>query len=305
MKYTQILCLFAFLMFSCTPVHAGATEAFESAVSNGIKAFFVNVADTLFNVGGTSNVTEAVKDEKGYVIGSVFKVATYKNDPYQNKTVQDMRDKTSLIGVFLFVIFVFYGGARTALSGGNVRVLDKLEQSFEKSPLGAYKDNLIIGFIAVFFVHYGFKFLIMLNDALTVQSMYGSLDLISFNLDNWVMYFAMSICYAVELGFFIMRILVQDLLSGSDILIGALFALGITRELGFTIVKYFAKVTLMQFLIVLLTSFGVAIIESSSYGKPLGYIILTTCLAIISAGILFGFVTVFKTSKMIVKGTMV
>jgi hypothetical protein len=292
-------------MFSCTPVHAGATEAFESAVSNGIKAFFVNIADTLFNVGGTSNVTEAVKNDKGYVIGSVFKVATYKNDPYNNKTVQDMREKTSLIGIFLFVIIVFFGGARTALSCGNVNILDRIEQSFKKSPLSAYKDNLIIGFVAIFFVHYGFKFLIMLNDALTVQSMYGSLDLISFNLDNWVMYFAMSVCYAVELSFFVMRILVQDLLSGSDILIGSLFALETTREAGFTIVKYFAKVTFLQFIIVLLTSFGIAIIESSDFAKPLGYIVLTICLAVISAGLMFGFTAVFKTSKTAIKGVVI
>src|SRR5674476_803703 len=49
------------------------TTVLTVSVTEGIKAFFVNIADSLFNIGGSSNETELVKDNYGYAVGSVFK----------------------------------------------------------------------------------------------------------------------------------------------------------------------------------------------------------------------------------------
>jgi hypothetical protein len=93
----------------------------------------------------------------------------------------------------------------------------------------------------------------------------------------------------------------MDLIAGSDILLGALFAFSFTRGLAIETVKYFAKITLLQFIIVLLTAFGISIINESAYGQPLGYLCLITILVIISGGIVFGFSKIFSASKTIIR----
>ena len=85
------------------------TTVLTVSVTDGIKAFFVSIADSIFNIGGSTNETELVKNKYGYAVGSVFKIATYSNDPYDSPTVQAMRDRTTVIGVFIF-IFIFFMG---------------------------------------------------------------------------------------------------------------------------------------------------------------------------------------------------
>jgi hypothetical protein len=134
--------------------------------------------------------------------------------------------------------------------------------------------------------------------------MYSVLDAIPLSIDNWVMYLAMSVCYGLESVFFMIRIIMMDLIAGSDILLGALFAFSFTRGLAIETIKYFAKITLLQFIIVLLTAFGISIIEALPTGKPLGYLCLILILVIISGGIVFGFKKIFSVSKIAIKGVL-
>jgi peptidoglycan/LPS O-acetylase OafA/YrhL len=134
--------------------------------------------------------------------------------------------------------------------------------------------------------------------------MYSVLDAIPMSLDNWVMYLAMSVCYGLESVFFTMRIILMDLIAGSDILIGALFAFSFTREMSMETIKYFGKITLLQFIIVLLTAFGISIIESLPTGKPLGYLCLILILVVVSGGLVFGFSRIFSASKTVIKGVI-
>jgi hypothetical protein len=274
----------------------------EEMVSNGIKAFFVNVADNIFNIGGSTNETTTVKNKYGYAVGSVFKISTYNNDPYINDVVNAMRKKTAIIGVFIFTLYVFYGAACVNLSCGGMGLFERVQYMVSKAPIDEYKTTLIIAFGAIFCIHYIFRFIILFNQAVTTEAMYSVLDAIPLSVDNWVMYLAMSICYGLESIFFMIRIIMMDLIAGSDILLGALFAFSFTRGLAIETVKYFAKITLLQFIIVLLTAFGISIINETAYGQPLGYLCLIVILVIISGGIVFGFSKIFSVSKTIIRG---
>jgi len=273
------------------------TTVLTVSVKDGIIAFFVDIADSIFNIGGSTNETEAVKNRYGYAVGSVFKIATYENDPYQSPTVQAMRDKTTVIGVFIFILYVFYGAACVNLSCGGMGLFERVQYMVTKTPIDEYKSTLIIAFGAIFFIHYIFRFVLLFNQAITTEAMYSVLDAIPMTLDNWVMYLAMSVCYGFESVFFMIRIIMMDLIAGSDILLGALFAFSFTRGIAIETVKYFAKITLLQFIIVLLTAFGVLIIEALPAGKPLGYFCLMLILVVVSGGIVFGFSRIFSATK--------
>jgi hypothetical protein len=280
------------------------TTVLEKSVTDGIKGFFIGAADSVFNIGGSSNESTNVKNNYGYAVGSVFKIATYSNDPYESPTVQAMRARTAVIGVFLFVLYVFYGAACVNLSCGGGGVFERAQYILTQTPFSEYKNTLIRTFGAIFLTHYLFKFIILFNQAVTTQAMYSVLDAIPFQLDNWVMYLAMSVCYGLESVFFTMRIILMDLIAGSDILIGALFAFSFTREMSMETIKYFGKITLLQFVIVLLTAFGITIIESLPTGKPLGYLCLILILVVVSGGLVFGFSRIFSASKVAIKGAL-
>src|SRR5665647_362995 len=277
------------------------TTVLTVSVTEGIKGFFVNAADSLFNIGGTSNETAQVKDNYGYAVGTVFKIAAYENDPYQSPTVKTMRDKTTVIGVFIFILYIFYGASCINLACGGMGLFERVQYMITRTPIEEYKSTLIIAFGAIFCIHYIFRFIILFNQAITTEAMYSVLDAIPVSLDNWIMYLMMAICYAFESVFFMIRIIMMDLIAGSDILIGALFAFSFTRGIAIEAVKYFARITLLQFIVVLLTAFGISIIEELPAFKPVGYICLILILVIVSGGIVFGFTRIFSATETAIK----
>jgi hypothetical protein len=176
--------------------------------------------------------------------------------------------------------------------------IDRAQYVYSQTPFSEYKKLLIRGFAGVFFTHYIFKFIILFNAAATNTIMYNTLDSINFTSDHWVMYLAMSLCYAAEATFFALRILAMDLIAGLDILIGALAAFDCTLEFSKGITKYFCKITLLQFILVLITAFGIAIIdESPVWLQIFEYQALIIILLVISFILVFGFGKVFRTAK--------
>jgi hypothetical protein len=137
------------------------TTVLTVSVTDGIKAFFVSIADSIFNIGGSKNETELVKNKYGYAVGSVFKIATYSNDPYASSTVQAMRDRTTVIGVFIFILYIFYGAACVNLACGGMGLFERVQYMISKTPIDEYKSTLIIAFGAIFFIHYIFRFIIL------------------------------------------------------------------------------------------------------------------------------------------------
>src|SRR5664280_462404 len=116
------------------------------------------------------------------------------------------------------------------------------------------------------------------------------------------MYCVMSVCYVAESIFFAMRMLFMDLIAGSDILIGALFAFTFSRSMALESIKYFGRITLLQFIVVLFTAFGIAIInETPQWLHYSEYAALMVILFVISVVIMMGFSKMFKTAKHVVR----
>jgi hypothetical protein len=289
-------------------------EASKEIVADGIKGAFLSGADSFYTMvpdnatdtilqDNYSQTVDEVNKNYGPNVGAVYTIAAYKHDPYESKTVQDMRLKTAVVGVFIFFIYVFYSAGCVNLSCSGMGFIERAQYVISQTPFGEYKNTLIRTFGAIFLVHYIFKLIIMFNTAVTSETMYTVFDSIQFTSEHWVMYFIMSLCYGAEFIFFAMRILLMDLIAGSDILIGALFAFSFTRNFSVNISQYFGKITIMQFIIVLLTAFGIAIIrESPSWLQMLEYFGLMIILVLISASIVFGFTRTFKSAKVLVKG---
>lgn len=302
MRLFKVLILVLMLSSTVAPAMAAdPIKAGEEMISGGIKAFFMDGADSLFTVAPSNSIdvetpdaysmaVDGVNQKYGANVGSVYTVTAYKHDPYDSSVVQEMRKRTALIGVFIFILYVFYGAACVNLSGGGMGFIDRAQYVVSQTPLGEYKNTLIRTFVAIFLTHYLFKFIILFNSAVTTQTMLSVMDSIQFTQDHWVMYLMMSICYAAESIFFAMRMLLMDLLAGSDILIGALFAFSFSRSMALESIKYFGRITLLQFIIVLLTAFGIAIInETPQWLQYSEYAALTLVLFVISAVIMMGF----------------
>src|SRR5665811_1035452 len=299
MKLFNVLLVVLLLIgLSAPAMAADPIEALKEGVSGGIQAFFVSAADSVYAWGEDTNETDQVKDERGYTVGSVFKIAAYKHDPYESTTVQEMRKRTAVIGVFIFLIYVFYGASCVNLSACGMGSIERAQYVISQTPFSEYKNILLKTFAAIFFVHYIFKFILLFNAAATYQVMYSVLDSIGLSPDHWVMYCMMSVCYGAEFIFFAMRILLIDLLAGSDILIGALYSFTFTREFSIEAVKYFGRIVLLQLIIVILTAFGISIIGNSPFWlQHTEYAALMVILFVISGIIMFGFSKMFHTAK--------
>jgi len=282
---------------------ADPIEALKEGVSGGIQDFFVSAADSVYSWGdgyGLNDTaeTDQIKEEYGAGPAAVFKIAAHDYNPYESEAVQKMRLRTAVIGVFIFVIYVFYGASCVNLSCSGMGWIEKAQYVVSETPFDEYRKILIRALASILLVHYAFKLILKINIALVYQIMYSVLDSIQLSPDHWIMYCMLAICYGAELIFYAIRFLVMNLLAGSDILIGSLYSFKTTREFSIESVKYFCKVTFLQFIIVLLTSWGTAIIdEAPIWAQHSGYFALMVVLVVISAIIIFGFTRMFKTAK--------
>lgn len=308
MKLLHVLLVVLTLSSLAAPAMAAdPIEALKEGVSGGIQDFFVSAADSIYQWGIVENTTEseAIKNEYGAGPAAVFKIAANEHDPYESKTVQEMRKRTAIIGVFIFVIYVFYGASCVNLSCSGMGWIEKAQYVVSETPFDEYRKILIRAFVSILFVHYILKFIINFNTAAVYQIMYSVLDSILLTPDHWVMYCCMAVCYGFEMVFYAIRLLLMDVIAGSDILIGSMYSFECTREFSVETVKYFGRITLLQFIIVLLTTFGISIIDESSPAfQPVEYLALMFVLVVVSGIIVFGFSKLFKTAKVTTKVLM-
>ena len=170
------------------------------------------------------------------------------------------------------------------------------------STFGQFRDNIIIAIAGIIGIHYILKFVVMLNNAMTAGIMTSALQYIPLDLENWVVYFIMAFCYLFESFFFGLRFILMGLISGADILLGGLFAFPVMRPFVIETVKYFTRITFMQFIVVFVTFFGITLIDEILFMfKAHACICLTIVILVISGVIVFGFSNLFKVTKTAVR----
>jgi hypothetical protein len=93
----------------------------------------------------------------------------------------------------------------------------------------------------------------------------------------------------------------MGLISGADILLGGLFAFPVMRPFVIETVKYFTRITFMQFIVVFVTFFGITLIDEITIFKTGACICLTVVILVVSGVIVFGFTNLFKVTKTAVR----
>jgi len=304
MRFSKLVLVVLLLSSLAMPAMAAdPIQALKEGVSGGIQDFFISVADSIYTYGSEAGLndtaeSEEIREEYGAGPATIYKIAAYEHDPYESETVQKMRLRTAVIAIFIFVIYVFWGAACVNLSACGMGWIDRAQYVVSETPFSEYRTILIRTFAAIMLIHYAFKFIILVNAAAVFQVMLSVVDSIQLSSEHWVMYVMMSFCYAAEMIFYGMRYLVMDFLAGTDILIGSLYAFSFSREFSLESVKYFAKVTFLQFIVVLLTAWGVAIIdEAPTLLQHSGYFALMVILVGVSIIVMFGFTRLFKTAR--------
>jgi hypothetical protein len=320
-----ILVLLLILSMAMPAMAADPVQAVENAVKNGFIDVFLSGADSLteqnpanysYDTGKpTSNNTQqdnyseqvaSVKNKYGPSVSSIYMLSAYNHDPYQSQTVKSMRLKTALIGLFVFVLYVFWGAAMVNFScGAHVSLAERAHYMYTNTPVSSYIKGLIRAFVGILFIHYMFKFVILLNYGLTLTSMGSVLGAVQITKNQWLVYFIMSVGCWLESIFIGMRILVMDLIAGCDILLGAIAGSIVGLKFSKTVVTYFCKVTLMQCILVTFSAFGLAIVnESPGWLQVPEYIGLLIVLFLISMTIMFGFRKAFSTGRRLARGAL-
>lgn len=268
-------------------------------VKNGIKAFFIDLANAIYKIVFGDETIQQINEEYGYGAATVYRIAAAELDPYDTKAVQGMREDTAYIGLFAFLCSILIVGIKVNLSAASMGAIDRMIYTVTQtvSTFGHFRDNIIIAIAGIIGIHYVLKFVVMLNNAMTAGIMTSALQYIPLDLENWVIYFIMAFCYLFESFFYGLRFILMGLISGGDILLGGLFAFPSMRAFVIETVKYFTRITFMQFIVVFVTFFGITIIDEIPIFKPLACICLTAIILVISGVIVFGFSNLFRATK--------
>ncbi len=326
MKLAKVLIVLLLLSSTVMPVMAAdPVQAVEQAVKNGFIDVFVSGADSLteqspnnysYDTGkSTSNSTPvdnyseqvaAVNEKYGPSVSTIYMMSAYNHDPYQSPTVKAMRLKTALIGLFLFVLYVFWGAAVVNFScGAHISLAERAHYVYTNTPISEYIHGLIRAFIGILFIHYFFKFVILLNSGLTLVSMGDVLNAVQVTKHQWVLYCIMDVGCWIESLFIGMRILAMDLIAGCDILLGAIAGTRPGLKFSKSMVWYFCKITLLQCILVSFSAFGLAIVnESPGWLQVPEYLGLLIILFGISLVIMLGFTKAFSTGKKLARGAL-
>jgi hypothetical protein len=282
------------------------TDAVVSSVPNpvrdaksGIEGLFIDLANEIFKIVFGDETIQQINEEYGYGAATVYRIAAAELNPYDTKAVQGMRKDTAFIGLFAFLCSILIVGIKVNLSAASMGAIDRMIYTVTQtvSTFGQFRDNIIMALGGIIGIHYILKFIVMLNHAMTASIMTSALQYIPLDLDNWVVYLVMAFCYLFEAFFYGIRFIMMGLISGADIILGGLFAFPAMRSFVIETVKYFTRITFMQFIVVFVTFFGITLIDDLPIFKPLACICLTVVILVISGVIVFGFSSLFKATK--------
>jgi hypothetical protein len=143
----------------------------------------------------------------------------------------------------------------------------------------------------VLFAYLAIYTILLLNKVLTQMVMVGVLPSIAPTPDNLVLYFMMGLTYLVMSFFFWIRFFTINLVTGFALFIGVAYIISnFTRRVSVWIMKFFISMVFMQFVIVLVTAWGVQSIEGA---EDMGFISLNHSItAYIALMILLVFIAV-------------
>lgn len=302
--------IFILLLLLLSPAQAEFSDFVREGVSSGLSDWVINLCDGMINTGIGFQNESATADN--HVTGKIFEIATYTYDPFQNTAVQNaMKLSFEMWGAFM-LMYVLGGYILVNLKNVwpvGAQAVTYITGINTESSLKNYIQNIFIGFAVVFFAYLAIYIILLLNKILTQMVMVGILPSVAPTPDNLVLYFMMGTTYLVMAFFFWIRFFTINLVTGFALFIGVAYILSnFTRRVSVWIMKFFISMVFMQFVIVLVTAWGVYFIEGAADmgflvldGSISAYVALMILLVLIAVVMMIGWMFIKSSTAKMVK----
>ena len=215
------------------------------AVKNGGVALIWQIGDEIIKSGGGNESLSLVE--------MVDNLATYNPNPYRFEVVQEMVGRNRVIALFFAVMAIFAG---CALASNQLAVAD--ERNFmTSSAMSKYRYLTMLKMLVamLFFPPLIVLLMININKWITGLCMLDSLNYIEPGIENFWLYFWMTICYfALALMFAIRFWVCYVIVPSMCWVLGVMYAFELTRGVSIWVFNKFAALLVMQPVIVFVTS---------------------------------------------------
>ncbi len=249
------------IVSSAAIVNNSSNAAGSDMVSGGIDNWLSGSADSIMGIADNVNANQP-KRSSGEM--ALFEMITVDYDPFQNPGVIKTLQNTSILFLFLFVIFVFGGMAYVMIhqkypqTGEALDYALNMEKGFDYKEyfktLGSVIIFMVFGFLAVYVV-------LLISQVLSKMMAITALDAVVSSPSSPIIYIFMAIAYLILSIFIAIRLLVISVITALLFILFALWAFHIMRDVITMVFIYFATMIFMQPILISIASIGVMTIE--------------------------------------------
>lgn len=295
-----LIIFFGLLVF---PVSGGTIyDEVSTSISAGIEGFIKGIVDDIVSISISSTNSTQLTQDVG--VDLIYSVATFTPNPYTYGPVQQLKQISNNIYLevlsFLLIltaisVIIHYMSAPTA-----AKINEKMGFNF-----GAGINNLLFACAAGIFIlafEYAFLWVVLsINDELSKAVILPSLNAISFDPENLILYVFLGLAYGVLMLCFYFRTLIILFWSGFGVLIGLLLIPKKTQDWALNAHYYLIQIIFFQFAIVGWYSFCIILIQ----GVPLDmqkimYLIMVLVSVYFSYKFIFG-INIIKAAGRVVR----
>jgi hypothetical protein len=265
LSHIPLLYLITILLLLLPAACAGGPDIIANGVTSGLTDWITDLSDSMMSTAVSYQNESAMIDNP--ITGGIFFVASYTYDPYQNESVRTMIEISALIWFFFMVIYAFAGyiliNIKNSCPHGS-QAIAYITGINTESGMNQYIQNILLGLGILLFSHAAIYITLLLNTILTKLVMLDILASIAPTPDNIVLYFMMGVSYLLMSFFFWIRFFTINLFAGFALAIGVAYILSnFTRRISVWCMKFFISMVFMQFIIVLVTSWGISCIQGA------------------------------------------
>lgn len=259
------------LCILCTQVVSGNPETDHGAemVEKGITQTIISLANDIYSMSVTDSADST----------TVIMMAAYTMDPYQVDAVNDTNVIiTDMFYCFYIIIIFVHGGVilLTRYAPEKLESFEFIDVDFNGYQYSEYVIKMMKGILILSLSHFCIKFILDLEQWITIQLLQNVPGSIEPSPDNAILYSMMSVIWLSLLLFFIIRGYVILLIAGFAIGIGVTYIWGPTEHIAIMLWKYFLTLTFMQPIIVGISCLVIRAVKEGSGALEMGWILDTS-----------------------------
>lgn len=252
-----ILCLFV------SPVQATSIyDEVSNSISLGIESFIRGLVDDI--VGLSVSTTGTTGTNEGFGVDLIYSVATFTPNPFLYSPVNYLKDLANDIyfEALFFIFSLAFVGALIHYVFPQAAV--QINESIGFSMGTGIKKLLAVcaGGIGIFAFESCFLWLVLsINDELSKAIILPSLNAISFDPENLVLYTILGLAYGILMLCFYFRTLIILFWAAIGVLVGILLLPSKTQTWAINAHYYLIQMVFYQFVIVAWYSFCIILIQ--------------------------------------------